>query len=57
MSDIVTYDSQDHIAIVTINRPEKRNALNAEVGEGLKAAWHRFPRPQRRKATRRHDWR
>ncbi len=42
MSDIVTYDSQDHIAIVTINRPEKRNALNAEVGEGLKAAWHRF---------------
>ena len=42
MSDIVTHESRDNIAIITINRADKANALNAEVGEGLKAAWHRF---------------
>lgn len=41
-SEVVTYRSTDGVAIITINRPEKRNALNEEVGEGLRAAWVRF---------------
>ncbi|MFA7585700.1 MAG: enoyl-CoA hydratase-related protein [Novosphingobium sp.] len=43
MSDAVLFDArEDGIAIITINRPEQRNALNREVREGLTAAWHRF---------------
>ncbi len=39
---VVTYRSRDRIAIITINRPEKRNVLTHEVGEGLRAAWLRL---------------
>jgi enoyl-CoA hydratase/carnithine racemase len=43
MSDAVLFDSRpDGIAIITINRPEQRNALNREVRAGLYAAWERF---------------
>jgi len=42
MNDLVTYDARDGIAIVTINRPEKRNALNEGVIQGLRAAWQQF---------------
>jgi len=43
VSDAVLFDARaDGIAIITINRPEQRNALNREVREGLTAAWHRF---------------
>lgn len=42
MGDVVTYESRDRVAIITINRPEKLNALNAEVGDALVAAWQRF---------------
>jgi len=31
MSDIVTIEKNDHIAHVKLNRPEKINALNAEM--------------------------
>lgn len=41
-SDVVTYESKDRIAVITINRPEKRNAFNPAVGEGFKAAWQRL---------------
>jgi enoyl-CoA hydratase/carnithine racemase len=41
-SDAVTYESQDNIAIITINRPDKMNAFNPAVGEGFKAAWQRL---------------
>jgi enoyl-CoA hydratase/carnithine racemase len=40
--DVVTYQSQDRIAVITINRPDKRNALTKEVVERLNAAWLRF---------------
>jgi enoyl-CoA hydratase len=33
-----------HILTVTINRPEKKNAVNAEVLCGLSDAWHRLDR-------------
>jgi enoyl-CoA hydratase len=36
------YETRDAIAIVTINRPEQRNALNQAVREGLREAFARF---------------
>jgi enoyl-CoA hydratase/carnithine racemase len=38
----VTYEVVDDIAIVTLNRPEKRNALNSDMTTGLRTAWERF---------------
>ncbi|MEM8766011.1 MAG: enoyl-CoA hydratase-related protein [Pseudomonadota bacterium] len=42
MSEVVRYESEDGIAVVTINRPERMNALNEDVIQGLKAAWERL---------------
>ncbi len=42
MNGTITYESQDGVAVVTINRPERMNALNEDVIQGLKAAWHRL---------------
>jgi len=45
MNDAVLFDArEDGIAIITINRPDTRNALSREVREGLFAAWERFER-------------
>ncbi len=45
MSDAVLFDARDDgIAIITLNRPEQRNALGREIREGLFAAWERFER-------------
>src|SRR5438067_9823699 len=45
VSDAVLFDARDDgIAIITINRPEQRNALGREVRDGLFAAWDRFER-------------
>ena len=38
----VLYESKDHVATITINRPEKRNAINDAVAVGLAEAWRRF---------------
>lgn len=38
----VLYDSSDRIAVITINRPGKRNVLTKEVVERLNQAWRRF---------------
>lgn len=38
MSDTVLLTTQDHIATVTLNRPEKRNAVDLTVLEGLAQA-------------------
>ncbi len=38
MTDRVTVDVHDHIAIVTLNRPEKMNALDADMFAGIVAA-------------------
>jgi enoyl-CoA hydratase/carnithine racemase len=40
--DVVTYESRDNIAIITINRPDKRNAISKQVVTELNAAWRRF---------------
>ena len=39
---VVTYETKNEIAIITLNRPEKLNALSVELGEELRAAWQRF---------------
>lgn len=38
MSDIVRYESDGRIALITLNRPEARNAINGDVAQGLEAA-------------------
>jgi enoyl-CoA hydratase/carnithine racemase len=44
-TEAVLFDArEDGIAIITINRPDSRNALSREVREGLFAAWERFER-------------
>jgi enoyl-CoA hydratase len=42
MSEIVTYESRDRIAIITLDRPEARNAINGDVANGLEAAVDRL---------------
>ena len=43
MTDAVLYQArEDGIAIITLNRPEQRNALNKEVRTGLAQAFERF---------------
>ncbi|MBI3249954.1 MAG: enoyl-CoA hydratase/isomerase family protein [Deltaproteobacteria bacterium] len=42
--DEILYETRGQVAIVTINRPEARNAINFGVREGLLAAWDRFER-------------
>jgi enoyl-CoA hydratase/carnithine racemase len=42
MSDAILFELQGPVALITINRPESRNAINAEVRAGLFAAWKRF---------------
>ncbi|CAN5850638.1 crotonase/enoyl-CoA hydratase family protein [soil metagenome] len=42
MSDTVTYEAQARVAIITLNRPEARNAVNGDVAKGLEAAVDRL---------------
>ncbi len=45
MNDAVLFESRrDGIAIITLNRPETRNALSREIRQGLFDAWERFER-------------
>jgi len=39
---LVTYELRDHVATITLNRPESRNAINGALREELNAAWNRF---------------
>ena len=39
---VLLFDVQDGIATVTINRPEHRNALSIEVGNGLYKIWEKI---------------
>lgn len=52
MNEELTYHLEDDaIAIITINRPERRNALNQAVREGLFAAFRRFEADERAKVA------
>ena len=35
---MVDYELDGHVAVITINRPDARNAVNAEVAQGIEAA-------------------
>jgi enoyl-CoA hydratase/carnithine racemase len=41
-TEVVTYESRDGVAVITLNRPEKRNAINNEVAQQLRAALDRL---------------
>ena len=42
MANEVLYEIEGEIVVITLNRPEKRNALNAAMREGLWEAWRNF---------------
>ena len=42
MSDIVEYETRGRVALITLNRPEARNAVNGDVAEALEAAIDRM---------------
>ncbi len=42
MSDAITYESRDHVAVITLNRPEKMNRMDNALMDGLHEAWKRF---------------
>jgi len=39
---VVMYEVVDNIAVITLNRPDERNAMNNELTTALRAAWERF---------------
>ncbi len=39
---LVTYELRDHVATITMNRPEARNAINGAMRTALNDAWDRF---------------
>jgi len=38
MSDVVLYEARGRIGLITLNRPEARNAVNGDVAAGIEAA-------------------
>jgi enoyl-CoA hydratase len=42
MSEPIRYELRGPVAVITIDRPEQRNAINAGVRRGLRAAFERF---------------
>ncbi len=38
----VLYQKRDHVAYITINRPEARNAIDYETAQELNKAWQDF---------------
>jgi E-phenylitaconyl-CoA hydratase len=42
--ETILYDVKDRVATITLNRPERHNALTAQMGLELKAAWEAVTR-------------
>ncbi len=42
MSDMVTYEVRGHVAVITLNRPDARNAINDDVAQAMEAAIDRL---------------
>lgn len=42
MADIVTYETRGKVALITLNRPEARNAVNGDVAAGIESAIDRM---------------
>lgn len=47
----ILYENRGQVAVITINRPEARNAINRGVREGLAAAWERFAKDSEARAA------
>jgi len=41
-SDVLLYEKQDKVVVITINRPERMNSVSIELMERLAEAWARF---------------
>ena len=50
MNGSVAYDAEGQVAIITIKRPEKKNAINKAVAIELQTAWRRFNESEERVA-------
>jgi enoyl-CoA hydratase len=42
MPDLVTFEADGHVAVITLNRPEARNAVNGDVARGIEEAIDRL---------------
>jgi len=42
MANEVLFETDGHVAVITMNRPEVHNAVNTELGQGLRDAFRRF---------------
>ena len=42
MSDAVTYETNGHVATITMNKPDRMNRLDAEIVDALHQSWKRF---------------
>jgi len=42
MTDAVTYKLDGHVAVITMNKPDRMNRLDPELVAGLNQAWKRF---------------
>lgn len=51
MSDVILYELKDEVAVITINRPERRNAIGKAVREGLYEAWDKFEKDEAAKVA------
>lgn len=51
MAEEILYQNHGRVAVITINRPEVRNAINTGVREGLVAAWERFEQDREARAA------
>ena len=40
--EVVSYEARGRVALITLRRPEKRNAINGQMARDLQAAWQRF---------------
>src|SRR5437773_7661212 len=39
--ETVLFDVQDRVATITLNRPERKNAMNQQLKDELRACWQR----------------